>query len=167
MVVVRAIVIILAISCWVSETYERYGIRLARNQGRIHCRTVTNGWAGAILQNPLAIQRCNGRMDGLMDGRTDQHIKVLSSVRDWKFCKFDRWFKIIENYLVSLHDSFAQSGWPPIWWHLWVFFCSLPTSFCSLSTTQTSLCLRAVTIHIKSRVSAACCFVLDQRNVCQ
>ena len=28
-------------------------------QGRIHGKTVANGWAGAVMQKPLAIQDCD------------------------------------------------------------------------------------------------------------
>ena len=40
-------------------------------QGRIHGRTVADGWAGAVMQKPLAIQKCDGWTDGPTDGRTD------------------------------------------------------------------------------------------------
>ena len=48
-----------------------------RNQGRIHGKPVADGWAGALMRKPIAIQKC--------DGRTDQHGKVQtveSLVRD-------------------------------------------------------------------------------------
>ena len=30
-----------------------------KKQGRIHGRTVADGWAGAVMQKPLAIQKCD------------------------------------------------------------------------------------------------------------
>ena len=39
-----------------------------KEQGRIHGGTVANGWAGVVMQKPLAIQKCYGR--------TDRHGKV-------------------------------------------------------------------------------------------
>ena len=32
-----------------------------KEQGRIHGNTVADGWAGAVTQKPLAIQKCDGR----------------------------------------------------------------------------------------------------------
>ena len=40
-------------------------------QGRIHGNTVADGWAGAVVQKPLGIQKCDGPTDGPTDGRTD------------------------------------------------------------------------------------------------
>ena len=34
-----------------------------KEQGRIHGNTVADGWAGAVMQKPLAIQNCGGRTD--------------------------------------------------------------------------------------------------------
>ena len=53
-------------------------------QGRIHGRTVADGWAGpgAVMQKPLAIQKCYERTDGLTDRPTRQ--RVESRVRDLK-----------------------------------------------------------------------------------
>ena len=39
--------------------------------GRIHNRTVAEGWAGAVMQKPLAIQK-----NGPMDEPTDRHSEV-------------------------------------------------------------------------------------------
>ena len=33
-------------------------------QGRIHGNPVADGWAGAVMQKPLGIQKCDGRTDG-------------------------------------------------------------------------------------------------------
>ena len=44
--------------------------------GRIHGKTVADGWAGAVMQKPLAIQKC----DGLTDRPTRQGVE--SRVRD-------------------------------------------------------------------------------------
>ena len=46
-----------------------------RKQGRIHGNTVADGWAGAVVQKPLRIQKCYGT-DGPTDGPTDRHGKV-------------------------------------------------------------------------------------------
>ena len=49
-------------------------------QGLIYGRTVAVSWAGAVLQKPLAIQKCDGptdrRTNGPTDQRTDGHSKV-------------------------------------------------------------------------------------------
>ena len=42
-----------------------------KEQGRIHGNTVADGWAGAVMQKPLAIQKCDGRMDVPTDRPTD------------------------------------------------------------------------------------------------
>ena len=53
-------------------------------QGRIHGNPVADGWAGAVMRKPLAIQKCDGRTDGPTDGRTDGPTRqgVESRVRD-------------------------------------------------------------------------------------
>ena len=40
-------------------------------QDRIHGRTVADGWVGAIMQKPLAIQKYDGRTSGGTDGQTN------------------------------------------------------------------------------------------------
>ena len=45
-------------------------------QGRIHGNPVADGWAGAVMQKPLGIQKCDGRMDGPTDLLTDRHGRV-------------------------------------------------------------------------------------------
>jgi len=40
-------------------------------QGRIHGNPVADGWAGAVMRKPLAIQKYFGRTDRRTDGRTD------------------------------------------------------------------------------------------------
>ena len=39
--------------------------------GRIHGRTVVDGWAGAVTQKPLGNQKSDRRTDGRTDGPTD------------------------------------------------------------------------------------------------
>ena len=41
-------------------------------QGGIHGNPVADGWAGAVMQKPLGIQKC----DGPTDRPTDRHGKV-------------------------------------------------------------------------------------------
>ena len=36
-------------------------------QGRMNGNPVADGWAGAVMQKPLAIQKCYGRIDGPTD----------------------------------------------------------------------------------------------------
>ena len=43
-----------------------------KGQGRVHGNLVAEGWAGAVMWKPLAIQKC----DGLTDGPTDRYGKV-------------------------------------------------------------------------------------------
>ena len=38
-----------------------------RKQGRIHGNTVADGWAGAVMQKLLGIQKCDGPTNGLTD----------------------------------------------------------------------------------------------------
>ena len=49
-------------------------------QGRIHGNPVADSWAGAVMQKPLGIRKCDGWTDGPTnlptDGPTDQHGKV-------------------------------------------------------------------------------------------
>ena len=56
-------------------------------QGRIHSRTVADGWAGAVMQKPLRNVTdgwTDGRVDRRTDGPTDGPTRqgVESSVRD-------------------------------------------------------------------------------------
>ena len=41
-------------------------------QGRIHGNPVADGWAGAVMRKPLAIQKYFGRTDRQTDGPTDR-----------------------------------------------------------------------------------------------
>ena len=50
---------------------EIYSNVIELKQGRIHGNPVADGWAGAVMQKPLAIQKCYGGTDRRMDGRTD------------------------------------------------------------------------------------------------
>ena len=49
-------------------------------QGRIHGNTVADGWAGAVMQKPLAIQKYLGRTDVPTYRPTRQGVE--SRVRD-------------------------------------------------------------------------------------
>ena len=44
-------------------------------QGRIHGNPVADDWAGAVMQKPLGIQKCDGRTDGWTDLPTDQGVE--------------------------------------------------------------------------------------------
>ena len=44
---------------------------LKMKQGRIHGNPVADGWAGAVMRKPIAIQKCDGRTDRRTDGPTD------------------------------------------------------------------------------------------------
>ena len=52
----------------------------SRKQGRIHGNPVEDGWAGAVPQKLLRIQKCDGRADRRMDLPTRQGVE--SRVRD-------------------------------------------------------------------------------------
>ena len=43
-----------------------------KKQGRIHGNPVADGLAGAVMQKPLGIQKCDGPTDGLTDRLTDR-----------------------------------------------------------------------------------------------
>ena len=45
--------------------------RTGRKQGRIHGNSVADGWAGAVMQKPLRIQKCDGRTYRHTDIPTD------------------------------------------------------------------------------------------------
>ena len=46
--------------------------RLHLKQGRIHGNPVADGWAGAVMQKPLGIQKCDLPTDLPTDGPTRQ-----------------------------------------------------------------------------------------------
>ena len=41
--------------------------RDGKKQGRIHGNPVADGWAGAVMRKPIAIQKCYGGTDGPTD----------------------------------------------------------------------------------------------------
>ena len=47
-----------------------------KRQGRIHGNPVPDGWAGAVMQKLLGIQKYDGRTDLPTDRPTDRHGKV-------------------------------------------------------------------------------------------
>ena len=57
---------------------------LKKKQGRIHRNPVADGWAGAVLQKLVGIQKCDGQTDGRTDGPTYRPTwqGVESRVRD-------------------------------------------------------------------------------------
>ena len=44
-------------------------------QGRIHGNPVADGWAGAVMQKLLAIQKYFGRTEGRTEGLTRQGVQ--------------------------------------------------------------------------------------------
>ena len=77
------------------EGVESRSMRL--KQGRIHGNPVADGRAGAEMQKPLGIQKCDGRTDGPTDLPTNTaRCRVacprLKSTSDRKKCKFDNSF---------------------------------------------------------------------------
>ena len=53
-----------------------------KKQGRIHGNPVADGWAGAVMQKPLGIQKCDGPTDRPTNRPTWQDVE--SHVRDLK-----------------------------------------------------------------------------------
>ena len=45
----------------------QFTISLWKKQGRIHGNPVADGWAGAVMRKPLAIQKCYGPTDQRTD----------------------------------------------------------------------------------------------------
>ena len=70
---------------------------IREKQGRIHGRTVADGWAGAVKRKPLGIQKCDGPTDGQTDRPTDRHGKMLSRVSAAKNPRQER---------IEFHQSF-------------------------------------------------------------
>ena len=56
--------------------------KLYKKQGRIHGNPMADGWAGAVMQKPHRIQRCDGRTKGPAYRPTRQGVE--SRVRDLK-----------------------------------------------------------------------------------
>ena len=54
--------------------------RTSLKQSRIHGNTVADGWAGAVMQKLLGIQKCDGQTDRPTDRPTRQGVE--SRVRD-------------------------------------------------------------------------------------
>ena len=52
--------------------YKKRQTMFFKEQGRIRGNPVADGWAGAVMQKPLGIQKYHGRTDL----PTDQHSKV-------------------------------------------------------------------------------------------
>ena len=56
-------------------------IKISAKQGRIHANLVVDGWAAAVMQKPLAIQKCDGRTIGLKYQWADTAKYIESRVR--------------------------------------------------------------------------------------
>ena len=61
---------------------QTYWVGPIMKQGRIHGNPVADGWAGAVQQKTLGIQKCDRRTDQWTDGPTRQGDE--SRVHDWK-----------------------------------------------------------------------------------
>ena len=70
-----------------------------KQQGQIHGNPVADGWAGAVMQKSLAIQKCCRPTYRWTDRRTDRHGKVKSHVSATKNSGY------IDNDLIN--DSIA------------------------------------------------------------
>ena len=46
-------------------------MKIIKKQGLIHGNPVADGWAGAVMQKPLRIQKCDGRTDRPTDQTTE------------------------------------------------------------------------------------------------
>ena len=55
------------ISRYDNHVCKKKNMFILKKQGWIHSNPVADSWAGAVMQKPLAIQKC--------DGRTDRHGK--------------------------------------------------------------------------------------------
>ena len=55
------------------EETEREGWHDCK-QGRIRGKTVADGWAGAVMQKPLAIQKCDGLSYGPTRKGVESHV---------------------------------------------------------------------------------------------
>ena len=53
-------------------------------QGRIRGRTVADGWAGAVMQKPLAIQKCDGRTNEWTDRPTRQGVVACPRLKKYQ-----------------------------------------------------------------------------------
>ena len=64
-------------NCFARKTNEKEikEMKNSHEQGRIHGNPVADGWAGALMRKPLAIQKCDGRTDRLTDGPIRQGVE--------------------------------------------------------------------------------------------
>ena len=64
---------------------------MVSKQGRIHGNPVADGWAGAVMQKTLGIQKCDGWTDRHNYRPTDRHGKVKSRVSATKKILLQLW----------------------------------------------------------------------------
>ena len=62
-------------SCVNVMKVDRNKIEYRVIEKRQHGRTVAVGWAGAVLQKPLAIQKCDRPTDRPMDQGVESHVR--------------------------------------------------------------------------------------------
>ena len=55
---------------------------IEKKQGRIHSNPIVDGWAGAVMRNPLGFKKCNQWTDEPTYRLTNQHGKMQLCVRD-------------------------------------------------------------------------------------
>ena len=51
-----------------------------KKRGRIHRNPIADGWAGAAMQKPLAIQKVYGGTDGQMNPQIEQRMDQLTNI---------------------------------------------------------------------------------------
>ena len=77
-------------------------------QGRIHGNPVADGLAGAVIQKPLGIQKCDGPTDGLTYQLTRQgvvagpRLKRHASSCQWSCCTLSEWSCLILYRRLSI-----------------------------------------------------------------
>ena len=59
---------------------SREGAR-EKKQGRIHGNPVADSWAGAVMQKPLGIQKCDGRTDLPTDTARWSQVSVTKNLQ--------------------------------------------------------------------------------------
>ena len=77
-------------------------------QGRIHGKTVADGWEGAVIQKLLVIQKSLGQIDGWTDGRTDTarcrvacpRLKMIQKIRETDFFNSQVSKQLRQTYIV-------------------------------------------------------------------
>ena len=113
---------------------KRKLLKRERNQSQIHSWTVADSWAGAVMQKPLAIKKCDQWMDRWTYGLTD---------RAWYSC-VSATKKVCLHFRTTEQKSQLELS---IFWPFRVFRAKLPLPKCPWDPLNPCSCIPATALQ--------------------